>query len=149
MNVAVQRFAGPFLAALAVLFLTLAGALTAQAADSGKKHQVIFHVTENDPVKWNQALNNVGNLQHALGKDKVEIEIVVNGPGLEMMKFDSVVGSRMDDAMKNGVSLLACGATMKAAKVTKEDLYQGVTVVPGGVIRVMNRQEAGWTYIKN
>jgi uncharacterized protein len=149
MNVAVQRYAAHFLAALAVLFLALPGSFTVQAADSAKKHRVVFHVTENDPFKWNQALNNVGNLQQALGKDNVEIEIVANGPGLDMFKFESAVGNRMAEAMKSGVSLLACGATMKAAKVTKEDLYQGVNVVPGGVIEIMNRQEAGWTYIKN
>ncbi len=148
MNVAVQRFAAHFLAALALLILAVPASLPAQAAESAKKHRVILHVTDSDPVKWNQVLNNAGNLQQSLGKANVEIEIVANGPGLDMMKFESSVGNRMDDAIKNGVAVLACGATMKAAKVTKEDLYPGVTVIPGGVVQIMNRQEAGWTYIK-
>jgi len=130
------------------LILAFAFGPAVMAADAGKKHHVIFHVTDNDPVKWNQALNNAANLQKAVGKENIEVEIVVNGPGLEMMKFESPVGSRMGDAMKNGVSLLACAATMKAAKVTEKDLYQGVKTVPGGVIQIMNRQEARWTYIK-
>ena len=120
----------------------------AQAADKDKKHHVIFHVTDSDPVKWNQALNNAGNMQKALGKENVEIEIVANGPGLDMMKFESSVGNRMKDAIGSGVSILACGATMKAAKLTEKDLFPGVKVVPGGVVQIMNRQEAGWTYIK-
>ena len=76
------------------------------------------------------------------------IEIVVNGPGLDMMKFDSVVADRMTAALGTGVALLACGATMKAANVTEKDLHAGVKVVPGGVVEVMQKQEAGWSYIK-
>jgi len=137
-----------FRTALAGLIVLGISAGSALAADTAKKHGVVFHVTDSDPAKWNQALNNAANLQKAMGKENMDIEIVVNGKGLDMMKFDSVVGSRMNDAMKNGVQLLACGATMKAAKVTEKDLHQGVKVVPGGVVEIMQKQEAGWTYIK-
>ncbi len=133
----------------ALLFAAAAlSPFAAQAADSGKKHRVVIHVTDNVAWKWNQALNNAGNLKKNLGKDNVQVEIVVNGPGLNMMKFDSTVGNRMETAMKNGIDLMACGATMKAMKVDKKDLYPGVKVVPGGVIEIMERQEEGWTYLK-
>ena len=134
--------------ALIAMVLAFVSAPAAMAADAAKKHHVVFHVTDSDPVKWNQSLNNAANLQKAVGKENIDIEIVVNGPGLDMMKFESVVGSRMGEAMNNGVSLLACAATMKAAKVTEKDLYQGVKTVPGGVVEIMQKQEAGWTYIK-
>jgi intracellular sulfur oxidation DsrE/DsrF family protein len=136
-------------AATLTLALLLTAGSAALAADTAKKHHVLFHVTEDDPVKWNQTLNNAGNLQQALGKGNVEIEIVANGPGLNMMKFETSVGNRMTDAMGNGVAIVACGATMKAAKLTEKDLFPGVKVVPGGVVEIMNRQEAGWSYIKN
>jgi intracellular sulfur oxidation DsrE/DsrF family protein len=139
-----------FLAKSAVIALIVAFASSpaAMAAEAGKKHHVIFHVTDSDQIKWNQALNNAANLQKAVGKENIEVEVVVNGPGLDMMKFESPVGSRMKEAMNNGVSLLACAATMRAAKITEKDLYQGVKTVPGGVGQIMKRQEAGWTYIK-
>jgi intracellular sulfur oxidation DsrE/DsrF family protein len=136
-------------AAAITLALGLTAGSAALAADAAKKHHVVFHVTEDDPVKWNQTLNNAGNLQKAVGKDNVEIEVVANGPGLNMMKFESSVANRMNEAMGNGVAIVACGATMKAAKLTEKDLYPGVKVVPGGVVEIMNRQEAGWSYIKN
>jgi len=148
MHMKVQRYAAHLLAALAALLMVLPGMQAAQAADTAKKHRVIFHVTDNVEWKWNQALNNAGNLQKAAGKDNIQIEIVVNGPGLNMMKFDSAVGNRMESAIKSGIDLLACGSTMKAMKVKKEDLYPGVKVVPGGVVQIMERQEQGWTYIK-
>jgi len=132
---------------LALVFTLATGSL-AMAAETAKKHHVVLHVTDKAPVKWNQALNNARNLQKALGKENVDVEIVVNGPGLDMMLFDSEVANRLGAASKDGVSLLACGATMKARKITKKDLHEGVKVVPGGVIEIMQKQEAGWTYIK-
>ena len=130
------------------LIVTLATSSVALAADTAKKHGVVFQVTDNDPAKWNQALNNAANLQKAVGKENVDIEIVVNGAGLNMMMFDSVVANRMTTALDNGVHLLACGATMKAKKVAEKDLHAGVKVVPGGVVEIMKKHEAGWTYIK-
>ena len=147
----VQRHAAHLLAVFAALLVFLPGLQAAQAADgakAGKKHHAIFHVTDDVEWKWNQALNNAANLQKAVGKENIDIEIVVNGPGLNMMKFDSPVGNRMEAAIKGGINLIACGATMKAAKVEKKDLFPGVNVVPGGVVQIMTRQEEGWTYIK-
>jgi intracellular sulfur oxidation DsrE/DsrF family protein len=137
-----------FKTVLAGLFVFGITAGSVLAADAAKKHGVVFHVTDSDPGKWNQALNNAANLQKAIGKENMDIEIVVNGKGLDMMKFESVVGSRMNEASKNGVKLLACGTTMKAAKVTEKDLHQGVKVVPAGIVEIMQKQEAGWSYIK-
>ena len=131
----------------ALLFAVALASPFAAQADGKQKHNVVIHVTDNVEWKWNQALNNAGNLKKRYGKD-VQVEIVVNGPGLKMMMFDSAVGNRMEKAVKSGVDLLACGATMKAAKVDKKDLYPGVQVVPGGVAEIMEKQEAGWTYIK-
>jgi len=135
-------------AALAMALSFAAGSSTLAVAAEKKPHHVVFHVTDNDPVKWNQALNNSANLQKAVGKENIDVEIVVNGPGLDMMKFDSVVANRMSEATNNGVALLACGATMKAANVSEKDLHAGVKVVPGGVVEIMQKQEAGWSYIK-
>jgi hypothetical protein len=133
-------------AALALLlsFTTL----NAVAADAVKKHHVVFHITDNDPAKWSQVLNNAGNLQKNIGKDNIEIEVVANGPGLEMFKLESPVGDRMGDAIKNGIEMKACATTMKAMKVTEKDLYPGVGTVPGGVIEIMQKQESGWAYLK-
>jgi intracellular sulfur oxidation DsrE/DsrF family protein len=147
-EIAMRFISTVFKSMLAGLFVFGISAGTVLAADAAKKHGVVFHVTDSDPAKWNQALNNAANLQKAIGKDNMDIEIVVNGKGLDMMKFDSVAASRMTEATKNGVKLLACGATMKAANVTEKDLHEGVKVVPGGVVEIMQKQEAGWSYIK-
>lgn len=122
--------------------------ISAGAALAAGKHAVVMQVSENDPAKWNLTLNNARNIQQELGKDNVDIEIVAYGPGLNMLKFDSEVGNRLTEASKAGVALVACGNTMKAQKVSEKDLHEGVKVVPAGVIEIMNKQKAGWAYIK-
>lgn len=122
--------------------------ISAGAALAAGKQAVVMQVSENDPAKWNLTLNNARNIQQELGKDNVDIEIVAYGPGLNMLKFDSEVGNRLTEASKAGVALVACGNTMKAQKVSEKDLHEGVKVVPAGVIEIMNKQKAGWAYIK-
>ncbi len=136
------------LAALAMVLAVATGSASLAVAAEKKAHNLVFHVTDNDPAKWNQILNNANNVQQALGKDKVVIEVVANGPGLNMLKFDSEVANRMTDAAKNGVILAACGTTMKAMKVSEKDLHAGVKVVPAGIVEIMQKQEAGWSYVK-
>ena len=138
------------LAILSVL-VGLAGFTFAPSAlAAGKKSMThaVLQVSDNDPAKWNLALNNAQNMQQALGKDKVRIEIVAYGPGLNMLKADSKVAGRLNAALDNNVDLAACATTMKKMKVTKADLVGGATVVPGGVIEIMKRQSQGWSYIR-
>lgn len=125
-----------------------AAAPAALAAGETSMTHAVLQVSDNDPAKWNLALNNAQNMQQALGKDKVKIEIVAYGPGLNMLKADSKVAARLNAALDNSVELAACGTTMKKMKVTKADLVGGATVVPGGVIEIMKRQSEGWSYIR-
>jgi len=127
----------------------LAGCATegARMAQEGK-HRVVIQVSENDPANWNLALNNAQNLQQALGKENVQVEIVAYGPGLNMLKANSKVAGRVNGAIDQNVDIVACGNTMKKMKVTKDDLIGGTRVVEGGVIEISERQQQGWTYIK-
>ena len=139
--------------ALAILSLIagLAGyafAPSALAAGKESMTHAVIQVSDNDPAKWNLALNNAQNMQAALGKDKVQVEIVAYGPGLNMLKAQSKVAARVNAAMDHSVDIVACGNTMKKMKVTKADLIGGSRVVPGGVIEIMKRQSEGWAYIR-
>lgn len=139
--------------ALAVISLVagLAGFTAAPAvlaAGESALRNVIIQVSDNDPQKWNLALNNAQNIQQALGKDKVTVEIVAYGPGLHMLKSDSKVSGRVNGALDSSVQVVACATTMRKMKVAKADLIGGVGVVPGGVLEIMKRQSEGWTYLR-
>lgn len=136
-----------FLTGTALLLTLIAGG-TATAASKDGKAAVIIQVSDNDPAKWNLALNNAKNVQQALGADKVDVEIVAYGPGLNMLKFDSEVTGRLADAEKSSVAIRACATTMKAMKLTEKDLHSSAKVVPAGVVEIMEKQSAGWSYIR-
>jgi intracellular sulfur oxidation DsrE/DsrF family protein len=126
----------------------LAFALPAAAQQGKPKERVIFQVSDNDPVKWNLALNNARNVQADLGKENVQVEIVAYGPGLNMLLRESKVEGRLAEALDDNVVLLACENTMQNTKKTREDMYGGISYVPAGVTHLMKRQREGWAYIR-
>lgn len=110
--------------------------------------RVVIQMSENDPAKWNLALNNAKNVQNDFGADKVEVEIVAYGPGIHMLKADSAVSNRVTEATQAGVKVVACQNTMKGAKLTPADMNSSIGYVPSGVVELMKRQKEGWAYIR-
>ena len=53
----------------------------APVAQKPAKPGFVIQVSDNDPAKWNLALNNAKNVQAELGKDNADVEIVAYGPG--------------------------------------------------------------------
>jgi len=111
------------------------------------KDQVVFQVSSGDLKTWNLALNNAKNVQTASG-GKADIEIVVYGPGIAMLKAESEVAGRVSTAVNGGVKVVACQNTMRAAKLTPADMNADIGYVPAGVIELMAKQQAGWSYIR-
>lgn len=137
-------------AVFATLLLAAAAVLSPLAAQAQKaeRQRVVIQVSDNDPAKWNLALNNANNIQTDLGKDNVDIEIVAYGPGLGMLKADSKVGPRLAQALDGSIGLLACENTMHNTKTTKADMYSGISYVKAGVTHIMKREREGWAYIR-
>ena len=130
--------------------IALAGAAAghAQTAQADRPYKVVFQVSDADPAKWNLALNNVRNVQQDLGAGKVTAEIVAYGPGIGMLKMDSVVGPRIAEALASGTVVVACENTMRAQKLTREDMLGGIGYVGAGVVELMVRQKEGYAYIR-
>ena len=116
--------------------------------DPQKRHKIVIQVSDNDPAKWNLALNNAKNLQDDVGAANVDIEIVAYGPGIGMLKLESPTGSRVADAMKANIRVLACENTMRGQKLTRDDMLPALSYVPAGVTQIMTRQNEGWAYLR-
>ena len=110
------------------------------------KNRIVFQVTDEDSRKWNTILANVNNVQEELGQ--VEIAVVAIGPGLGMLKADSLTANGVQDAMAAGVRFVACGNTMKALHLTKDDMIDGIAYARAGYVEVMRLQQLGWAYIR-
>lgn len=131
----------------ALLLVPNVGAI-AQTAPAGKSHKVVFQVSDADPAKWNLTLNNARNVQQDLGSDKVAIEIVAYGPGIGMLKLDSVAGTRVTEAMASGIEVVACENTMRTLKIARDDMLPKIGYVAAGVVELMARQKEGYAYIR-
>jgi len=118
----------------------------ARAADT--KNRLIVQVSDADPKKWALALNNVKNVQTDLGKANVEIELVAYGPGLGMLKMDSEVANRINEAMADGVKIIACENTMTNSKIAKDDMLPKIGYVKAGVVEIMQKQQQGYAYLR-
>jgi intracellular sulfur oxidation DsrE/DsrF family protein len=90
----------------------------------------------------------VRNVQQDLGKDNVTIEVVAYGPGIGMLKLESVVGPRVADALASGVAVVACENTMKNQKLSRDDMLSKIGYVDAGVVELMKRQKEGYAYIR-
>ena len=137
-------------AGLAALLLPVALGLNPAFAQSaaGAKNRLVVQVSDADPAKWNLALNNAKNVQTDLGNANVDIEIVAYGPGIGMLKAESVVGNRIGEALGTGVKVVACENTMHAQKLQKSDMLNGIGYVGAGVVEIMQKQQQGWAYLR-
>lgn len=119
--------------------------------NKNSKHKVVIQVSSDDPLTQKIALNNAVNIQKHYGMDEVDIEIVAYGPGLSLLTNESKLADRVSSLTHYNIKLSACGNTIKkiAKKKGKEPvLLEGVKVVSGGVIRLMELQDMGYAYLR-
>ena len=132
------------------------GSKTKPPQATKKPHRLILQVNSNEAAMMNLALNNASNVVQYykdLG-EKVSIEVVTFGPGLHMLRDDtSPVKARIEALALSSpeISFKACGNTrenMSKAENKEIPLISEAKVVKSGVVRVMELQEQGWTYVK-
>ena len=140
------RFLHILIAPLVALALTVG--VPSPSSAQQPRARVVLQVSESDPAKWNLALNNAKNIQTDLGAANVDIELVAYGPGIGMLKADSAVGNRVDEALAAGVKVLACENTMRNQKLARGDMLGKVGYVASGVVEIMQKQQQGWAYIR-
>jgi uncharacterized protein len=112
------------------------------------RQRLVVQVSDDSPKTWHQALNNAANVQKELGKENVDVRIVVYGNGIGMLKMDSEVGGRVKQAIDGGMTVVACENTMKARKITRADMLPYSGYVKAGIIDIMQRQRDGYAYVR-
>jgi len=129
----------------------LLGGCAGMGAGMGSaKERVVIQVSDGDPKVWNLALNVVDNVKSSYAKRKVdaEIQVVAFGPGIQMLKDDAVVATRMRDAMKGRTQMVACENSMGRFKLTRNVMLDNVTYVEAGVVHIIEKQHEGWSVIR-
>jgi intracellular sulfur oxidation DsrE/DsrF family protein len=132
------------------------GPASTTTATTPKTHRLVLQVNSNDPATMNLALNNASNVEQTYRElgEKVQIEIVAFGPGLHMLRDDTSPVKERLKAMANkspAISFKACSNTREnMGKVEEKNipLVAEATLVKSGVVRLIELQEQGWTYVR-
>ena len=126
----------------------LAVAWSLVGAGHALAEKIVVQVSDGNPVTWNQALNVVANLREVYGAAS-EIELVAFGQGINMLKFDAPVSSRVVEAQKNnGARIYACENSMAKNKLSRNDMAPDVIYVRAGVEHIITRQREGWVNLR-
>ena len=112
------------------------------------EHHVVLHISTGDAFAQKLVLNNAQNLSKRYGPDKVAIEIVAYGPGLRLLFKENEQSKRVKSLAASGIKFSACGNTMKKMKRKESDLVSVANTVSAGVARIVELQEAGWSYVR-
>jgi intracellular sulfur oxidation DsrE/DsrF family protein len=147
-----------FLYRLATIALMSIVFVPASPAADGKSHRVAIQVDQNDPQVMNLALNNATNvIEHYRAKNEgVEVDIVTYGPGLHMLRADtSPVQDRIkrlkDMVFPGKIQFSACNVTKQGMERTEGraiNIVPDASIVPSGVVHLMELQEQGWSYVR-
>ncbi len=151
------------LAPVALLILPLAAG-AAQADERYEKQKVVYHVNTDDASTQASALGNVQNQINAVGKDNIEVKVVMHGDGISLLlEPDGLEGTKMKHAnatpeiqakisglKDQGVKFEVCANTLKGREVPVDALYDvdQADIVPSGVAELSRLQQMGFTYIK-
>lgn len=123
---------------------------TATFADH-TEHKLVIQISTNNLQAQQTALTNIVNIQKYYGIDNIEIELVAYGPGYRMLTPQSPLASRIESLAMQEVTFTACMNTMIAIKEKTgfmPKLIDGVTTTKAGVVRLIELQEHGYSYVK-
>lgn len=129
------------------------------------KQKVLYHVNYDDPKQQKAALRNIQNHINAVGKENIDLRVVMHGDGLSMVLLPEALGkvrgfkhanaepqmqASIDNLKIQGVKFNVCSNTIKGRKVMMDQLYdaEATDVVPSGVAELAHLQAQGFVYIK-
>ncbi len=126
--------------------------VVARTPASVRKHRVVFEAIQG-AEQWPTYMANIQNVRRAFGPGNVEVELVVHGPALQMLRAaNSELNGEVREALETlaglGVTFAACNNSMIHRQVTKEELFPFAVVVDAALAELTRKQEEGWAYIK-
>ena len=108
------------------------------------ERNVVFHIDELH--RWRTLLSNVRNLVESAGVGN--IKVLANGEAVSGLCLGADTHEMVEQLLRHGVRFLACRNSLLAQRRTSDDLLDGVSVVPVGVLHLAERQWDRWAYVR-
>lgn len=130
-------------AAFAAKAASYAGAPATQ-----KHYRAVYQLDSSEPKLINQTLHNMKNaLEDPRLKGKLELELVVFSGGTVVFRKGQPYEADVLYLQQAGVILAQCANSMKAYKLTKDDMLPYISIVPTGNGELIIRQAEGWALV--
>lgn len=131
----------------ALVLMLLSGVAMAQ---ENVKYRLLLQVSEDSVERLMMTLNTAKFVQKEFGAPNVDVQIVVYGPGVQTLKYYAPipVADRVREAKYEGIRIVACDHSMRAAKLKPANMLKEISYVPSGVVEIMQRSAEGWIYVR-
>ena len=142
------------LAACAPILIAFAGSSEAShLKEYPDKHRILYQLADAGTDRAKFVLGNIRNHVSGVGRQNIEaVELVVFGPALKSFvtkTMDPEVRHLLETLQTQGLTFGACGNTMKNFNIALDELPDGAKPLPqGGVVRIMELEDAGYRYIR-
>jgi len=145
------------IATIVAVYAALAFVGPAAAEDRYGKQKVVYHINYTggeDSKAYRGAMRNIQNHINAVGKDNMDIKVVLHGNGVGLLseaRTNEAVQGAVLELKGQNVAFHVCNNTLKGRKIDYEnDLFEvwEEDIVPSGVAELSHLQQQGYTYIK-
>jgi len=134
-------------------FLALGFSMSPAFAGGYSKQKVVYHVNYKDLKRQKGAMRNIQNHINAVGKDKLDLRVVMHGGGFTMLQAankDLELQNKIISLKEQGVKMQLCANTIRGKKLDKKKLFglKESDIVPSGVAEIAALQDKGFSYIR-
>jgi uncharacterized protein len=150
-----QDFAGIRTIAAALLIAFTAVSARAQQAPLQDKpfaeHKIVLQLSDNDPRKQGMVISVANNLMKFYDPDKVAVEIVAFGPGIDLLKPDNPVRKQVESLVAQGARVDIClntVDTLERETGKRPEFIAAATPVQVGVAQILFLTENGYTLVR-
>jgi len=141
--------------AAAVMMTLTPFALRAQPAPLPDKpfaeHRIVLQLSDNDPKKEGLVLSVANNLIKAYDPDKIAVEVVAFGPGIDLLRVENANRARVESLIAQGVKFDVCLNTLDTIE---RETGKRPAVIPKaipvqvGVGQILSLTENGYTLVR-
>ena len=139
-------------AVLAAIFSSAAKAQAAPLQDKPfAEHRVALQLSDNDPKKQSLVISVAYNLLKAYDPDKIAIEVVTFGPGIDLLRPENTNRKLVESLSAQGVRFDVCLNTldtMERESGKRPDIIPVATPVQVGVGQILALAENGYTLVR-
>ena len=119
----------------------------------GQPYKVILHIGESDPEKFSEVLATADALVSKYEKAGVQVEVIANGGGLDLLRADtSPQAQRVSRMMQSHANLrfIACANAIKhmEERGVHVSLINHTEQAPSALEHIVMRLQQGWHYVK-